>query len=225
MANKLLHILLLISIFAQALCSCEKLELPKEEKGENNTPQVVSPVDIPSKDENGESTGGSNDPSGEKGDSTEENSDSIEGNEPSEPSWKDLAETIGTDPDYPVSVADIKGTVEQIFAETGIATLPLTYVRGYIVGSIKKGGKSINSAVFGPSGVASSIVIADSPNETDCKKCVAVELASNSAARTKLNLQDNPENLHKQILVLGTIQKYMGVLGVKSTKLIKLYEE
>lgn len=232
MANKLLHILLLISIFAQALCSCEKLELPKEEKGENNTPQVVSPIDIPSKDENGESTGGSNDSSGEKGDSTEENSDSIEensdsieGNEPSEPSWKDLAETIGTDPDYPVSVADIKGTVEQIFAETGIATLPLTYVRGYIVGSIKKGGKSINSAVFGSSDVASNIVIADSPNETDCKKCVAVELASNSAARTKLNLQDNPENLHKQILVLGTIQKYMGVLGVKSTKLVKLYEE
>lgn len=206
MTNK--HLLILIAIVAQTFCSCEKLELPKEQKEGDSGTKVERPSEKPtetSKDE--------------------ENSDSIGGNDTSNPSWEDLALTIGTDPDNPVSVAEMRGLVEQILAQTGYADLKKAYVTGYIVGSIKKGGKNISSTIFCASDVASNIVIADSPNETDNKKCVAVELASNSSARTKLNLQDNPDNLHKRILVLGTIEKYMGVLGVKSTKLVKIYEE
>lgn len=206
MTNK--HLLILFTIVAQAFCSCEKLELPKEQKEDDSGTKVERPLEKPtetSKDE--------------------ENSDSIGGNGTSNPSWGELALTIGTDPDNPVSVAEMRGLVEQILAETGYAALKKTYVTGYIVGSIKKGGKNISSTIFCVSDVASNIVIADSPNESDYKKCVAVELASNSSARIKLNLQDNPDNLHKKILVLGTIEKYMGVLGVKSTKLVKIYEE
>ncbi|WP_040602520.1 DUF6359 domain-containing protein [Paraprevotella xylaniphila] len=91
------------------------------------------------------------------------------------------------------------------------------WVKGYIVGYVN--GQSINeeSAIFGAEGESvsvSNMLIASDVNQKDYTQCVVVQLPQGDV-RTALNLKDNPENLGKQVNLLGNLEAYFGVCGVK----------
>ncbi|MCJ1908246.1 S-layer homology domain-containing protein [Planococcus ruber] len=102
----------------------------------------------------------------------------------------------------PITVA------EAIANNTGTQT-----VKGYIVGTTATGPKFNQVAPFT---VPSNLGIADSPDETDPTKILPVELPSKSAARTELNLVDNPSNFKAEVVITGSLQAYFGVPGLKS---------
>lgn len=90
------------------------------------------------------------------------------------------------------------------------------WVKAYIVGWIE-GQKLEEGAHFdGSSTVASNLLIADSPDETNVANCMPVQLPGGSEARTALNLVDNPDNYKKEVMLFGSLEKYFGVQGVKS---------
>lgn len=89
------------------------------------------------------------------------------------------------------------------------------WVQAYIVGWIE-GQKIAEGAQFnGTSTVASNLLIADTPDETDVNKCMPVQLPAGDV-RSALNLVDNPGNYKKQVKLYGSIEKYFGVAGLKS---------
>ena len=92
------------------------------------------------------------------------------------------------------------------------------YVKAYIVGYVS-GQVLAEGAHFTADGcdVKTNLLIADSPSETNVNNCMPVQLPS-GAVRTGLNLQDNPGNLGKQVLLNGNIEKYFGATGVKTVK-------
>ncbi|MCQ2113527.1 MAG: DUF6359 domain-containing protein [Bacteroidaceae bacterium] len=90
------------------------------------------------------------------------------------------------------------------------------YVKGYIVGFIS--GQKLTDAVFGTDGaVASNIIIATSADETDISKCLPIQLVGGSAVRIGINLMDNPGMYKKELLIYGSLEKYFGTAGLKST--------
>ena len=93
------------------------------------------------------------------------------------------------------------------------------WVKGYIVGVLNSNNNYAFETV--PTTVASSILIADSPDETDKNKCVPVQLPVGDI-RTALNLVNNPGNLGKQVAVKGSLEKYFLMPGVKNTSEYKL---
>ena len=92
------------------------------------------------------------------------------------------------------------------------------YVKAYIVGYVS-GQVLAEGAHFTAEGcdVKTNLLIADSPSETKVNNCMPVQLPS-GAVRTGLNLQDNPGNLGKQVLLNGNIEKYFGATGIKTVK-------
>lgn len=60
----------------------------------------------------------------------------------------------------------------------------------------------------------SNMLIASDVNQKDYTQCVVVQLPQGDV-RTALNLKDNPENLGKQVNLLGNLEAYFGVCGVK----------
>lgn len=82
------------------------------------------------------------------------------------------------------------------------------WVTGYIVGYIN--GKSYaTDAVFSAEGaVATNILIADNPDETATENCIPLKIQGD--IRSALNLKDHPDNLGKQVSVLGNIGSYFG---------------
>lgn len=92
------------------------------------------------------------------------------------------------------------------------------YIVGYIPVSTGDGGPSytISDVVFGADGAgAPNIVIASSPDSKDINDCMAVQLPSGDV-RNALNLQAHPENLGKEVMLYGTMEKYFGGSGVKT---------
>ncbi|WP_316570495.1 5'-nucleotidase C-terminal domain-containing protein [Neobacillus sp. YIM B06451] len=99
-------------------------------------------------------------------------------------------------------------TVAQAIANnTGTAT-----VKGYIV-AYTVGTRNYDFEA--PFGGNTNIAIADSATERDPAKILPVQLPSGDF-RTKFNLQSNPGNQGKQILVTGSLEAYFTVPGLKS---------
>ena len=94
----------------------------------------------------------------------------------------------------------------------------IAWVQGYIVGCVDGEGKAIatESKFEAPFTIASNILIADTPNETNYKNCIPVQLVGGSDVRTALNLKDNAGNLGKIVMIYGSLEKYFGVAGLKS---------
>lgn len=117
------------------------------------------------------------------------------------------------------TISEITGPVTTAMQQEGITSLPLCKVKGYIVGYVSS--NDISSTSFTSSGAKeTNIVLADNPNETDYTKCIAVQLSTSSsykATREALNLKANPGNLGRCVTVMGTLEKYMGRLGLKNT--------
>lgn len=122
---------------------------------------------------------------------------------PNQPSTPE-ATTSGTEADpYTVTDARIVGTGTNVF------------VKGYIVGYIPTGEKSLNSAVFGATGEnvsTSNVLIAASADESDVNKCMPIQLSN---VRDAVNLSANPGNLGKEVTLCGNILTYFGAIGLK----------
>lgn len=90
------------------------------------------------------------------------------------------------------------------------------YVKGYIVGYVT-GQVLASGATFKADGcdVKTNILVAASASETNVDNCMPVQLPT-GAVRNGVNLQDNPENFGKEILMYGNIEKYFGVTGIKA---------
>lgn len=122
---------------------------------------------------------------------------------PNQPSTPE-ATTSGTEADpYTVTDARIVGTGTNVF------------VKGYIVGYIPTGEKSLKSAVFGATGEnvsTSNVLIAASADETDVNKCMPIQLSN---VRDAVNLSANRDNLGKEVTLCGNILTYFGAIGLK----------
>lgn len=91
-----------------------------------------------------------------------------------------------------------------------------SWVEGYIVGFIP--GKVYTDGVFTAEGaVATNFILAASASENDLNKCIAVQLPA-GALRDALNLQANPGNLGRKVVLNGSMEKYFSVAGLKSVK-------
>ena len=94
------------------------------------------------------------------------------------------------------------------------------WTAGYIVGSVTDLG--YDSSVIGTDNASNTnIIIADTPTETNYENCIPVQLPA-GAVRNALSLQQHPGNLGKKVLLLGNLEKYFGVPGVKSVTDYKL---
>ncbi len=109
-------------------------------------------------------------------------------------------------------------TVEDaITVGSGTNVFVKAYIVGWIDGSTFGEGAKFNADAI----VASNIIIAATPDETDISKCMPVQLPS-GAVRSAVNLQDNAGNYKKEILIVGNIEKYFGTTGVKSVSYAKI---
>ena len=119
-------------------------------------------------------------------------------------------------------VMEGEGTAESPFTVGGVlagASGSDVWVTGYIVGWVNGQVLSTGAKFSVPATVASNILLAASPDETNVANCIPVQLTSGSAVRSGLNLQDNPGNLGKQVTIKGNLEAYFGASGLKSTTL------
>ena len=118
-------------------------------------------------------------------------------------------------PDTPTgkgSYSDPYDVASAIAAGSGTGVYIKAYIVGYVEGQVLAEG-----AHFTADGcnVKSNMLIAPSASETDLSKCMPVQLP-NGDVRTGLNLQDNPGNFQKEVLLYGNIEKYFGAPGIKA---------
>jgi hypothetical protein len=124
---------------------------------------------------------------------------------------------------------DNDGTYEKPYTCANLLAMELAtnsngtgYVAGYIVGSVNGSILSESTAVFGTEGAATSnMLIADSPDERDWSKCVAVK--ANNSFKANVYVSSDPTALGKKVVLYGTIKKYMGVSGVNQATYCELY--
>ncbi|HAN00763.1 MAG TPA: hypothetical protein DCQ26_19385 [Marinilabiliales bacterium] len=95
------------------------------------------------------------------------------------------------------------------------------WVKGYLVGVIETVDASGNSlSTFVPSftapfNTATNVMIAQTASETDTNNCVIVQLPS-GAIRDAVNLNVNPTNQGKEILLYGNLETYFSKPGLKT---------
>ena len=82
-------------------------------------------------------------------------------------------------------------------------------VKGYIVGY--GSGKNV---IFDSFPEDHNLVIADTAGETDINKMLVIQLSS--GYRAKFGLKTNPKNMGSEIVVTGTLEKYVGDFGLKT---------
>ncbi len=117
-------------------------------------------------------------------------------------------------------VMEGSGTAEDPFTVGGVlagAEGSGVWVTGYIVGWVEGQVLSSGAHFTVPATVASNILIAATPDETNVANCVPVQLTSGSDVRTALNLQNNSGNLGKQVTIKGDLASYFGASGLKTT--------
>lgn len=109
----------------------------------------------------------------------------------------------------PLELFDVNGprTVAQAIAYN-VGTVPVT---GYIVGTVRSGGFSLEP----PFTVTTNIAIADSPDEKDFARILGVQLPQ-GGIRDALNLVDNPDNLGLKVEITGELAAYYSMPGLRS---------
>ncbi len=118
-------------------------------------------------------------------------------------------------PDTPTgkgSYSDPYDVAGAIAANSGTGVYIKAYIVGYVEGQVLAEGAHFTAEGCN---VKSNMLIAASASETDISKCMPVQLP-NGDVRTGLNLQDNPGNIKKEVLLYGNIEKYFGAPGVKA---------
>lgn len=86
------------------------------------------------------------------------------------------------------------------------------WVKDYIVGYVD--GDYVYQ--FGSNtDVKTNIILSSNVNTSDATECIPIQLPS-GAVREGLNLSTNPGNLHQEVLLYGTLEKYFQVPAVKN---------
>lgn len=120
-------------------------------------------------------------------------------------------------PETPVGEGDGKAeTPYNVGAVLAGATGTNVWVTGYIVGWIDGMSMAEGAKFTVPATVTSNILMAASPDETSVANCIPVALPNGTSLRTDLNLQNHPDNLGKQVTILGNLERYFGSAGIKS---------
>ena len=89
------------------------------------------------------------------------------------------------------------------------------WITGYIVGSKPSAGYDFVNGVW----QATNIVLADNINETNDWNVIFVDLATaNVAYRNVLNLVNNPNNLHRRVLIRGNLRQYQSRAGLRELR-------
>ena len=98
---------------------------------------------------------------------------------------------------------------------------PIAWVHGYIVGAVKSGLTSVSSNAdinwSAPFDLATNVLIADDAACHEISQCIIVNLPAGKPLRTMVNLVDHPENLGKQLSVLGKLRTYFGQAGLRDS--------
>ncbi|WP_280769641.1 DUF6359 domain-containing protein [Salipaludibacillus daqingensis] len=81
-------------------------------------------------------------------------------------------------------------------------------VQGYIVGTM--------TGNFDGDFTATNLMLADDPDERNMDKILPVQLP-NTSLRSDINLQDNPENLGKEVRLTGNLAAYFSRPGLRDT--------
>lgn len=101
-------------------------------------------------------------------------------------------------------------------------TLKQVWIKGYIIGGMKKSRdmiKSTEDIQWGISGINPDyLIVASDCNETNIQNCLLVDLSnSNMGIYKALNLPDNPGNLHQAIKCCGYVSPYLyGMNGFRN---------
>lgn len=99
----------------------------------------------------------------------------------------------------------------------------IAWVQGYIVGAIEniyddKGEFAGNKANFtAPFNIATNVLIAESPDETNESKCLPVKVKGGSDLSNALNLKDHPENQGEILLIQGELNAGFGKAALINT--------
>ncbi len=86
------------------------------------------------------------------------------------------------------------------------------WVKDYVVGVIDG---SYEYQFSSSTNVKTNIIISSNVSASDENECIPVQLPV-GAVRNGLNLADNPENYHQEVLLYGTLEKYFNAAGVKN---------
>lgn len=107
----------------------------------------------------------------------------------------------------------------QVVAKGTAATESSVWLKGYIVGWVDNASQNYadenNTHFSTPATVATNVLVATTPDVTDYKQCVAVNLPNANNIRARINLVDNPSNLGKAVTFKGNIIKYFNIPGLK----------
>ncbi len=124
----------------------------------------------------------------------------------------------GGDTPTPTPTPGDAGTKEKPYTVANVqagATGTGVWVKGYIVVWID--GKTLaDGAKFNADGVtvSSNVMLADAADAATTAKIIPVQLPSGEI-RKAVNLQDNPANYKKEVLLKGNLVAYFGVPGLK----------
>ena len=124
----------------------------------------------------------------------------------------------GGDTPTPTPTPGDAGTKEKPYTVANVqagATGTGVWVKGYIVGWID--GKTLaDGAKFNADGVtvSSNVMLADAADAATTAKIIPVQLPSGEI-RKAVNLQDNPANYKKEVLLKGNLVAYFGVPSLK----------
>lgn len=88
----------------------------------------------------------------------------------------------------------------------------MVWVKGVILGSLNSSGSAL---LEGENIAASNIALGETAGATEAKDMLPVQLPAGDL-RAKLNVLDNPQNVGKEVQVLGYILKYMNKTGLKN---------
>ena len=86
------------------------------------------------------------------------------------------------------------------------------WVKGYIVGYMAN-GEFVPGAEGAP---FSNMVISSEEDAQNADNILTVQLVGGSLPRAQLNLGDNPDNLGKEVWLLGNLEAYFSVAGIKA---------
>lgn len=88
------------------------------------------------------------------------------------------------------------------------------YVKGYIVGTCYRNhGNTTLEPPFDEAG-STSVLIADRRNEKNTEEMMCIKL-KNGTMKTAWNLQDNPENYGREVVVMGVLDTYLGYPAIR----------
>jgi hypothetical protein len=65
---------------------------------------------------------------------------------------------------------------------------------------------------------ATNVLVADSPDETDFRNCIVVNLPNGTDLRRDVSLSTNPSNVKKSLAVSGVLRTYFGLPGLRDAE-------